>query len=329
MKVRELQAKDLEKLYAFNDRMFPEREVKSREYMQFWLSKSAEEMNYDFVIVDDNDDIHGEILSSTMSYFYEGKLSDSLWGFDLIVEDELRKEGWGVDIQLYRNQVYPVSFGTGVAPTALKIQSKMGYALLGHIRKFACVVSPFWAALSVVRKRVSPNSYPDSITFGGHGFIKTRRENLPNLNKPFNEHLWEPARDNKYLSWRYFSPLHEYVFYKDLNSDDFFVMRSVVFKHLVVNMLVDYRCDIKSAESVESIIKAAEKVTKSIHLGVLVTGSSLASFDKVLKKRHYIEMGDPRPINGIIKVKDRKKDIESRDFCFVTFADSDGETDIV
>lgn len=328
MKVRELQAKDLEKLYAFNDRMFPKRGVKSREYMQFWLSKSAEEINYDFVIVDDNDDIHGEILSSTMSYFYDGNLRDSLWGFDLIVEDALRKEGWGIDIQIYRNQVYPISFGTGVAPTALKIQTKMGYALLGHLRKFACVVSPFWTALSVLKKRVSPNKYPNSITCGGHSYVKAGRSDLPNLDKPFNNHLWEPARDKKYLEWRYFSPLHDYVFYKDSNSDDFFVMRSVVFKHLVVNMLVDYRCDIQSEDSITCIYKAAEKVTKKIHLGVLSTGSSLAAVDNVLKNRHYIEMGDPRPINGIIKVKDRKQEIESRNFVFVTFADSDGETDI-
>lgn len=328
MEIRKLTTNDLGKLCAFNQKVFPERKIPYKEYIDFWLSKSEDEIGLNLILVDESNDIHGQILSSSMSYFYKGEKHDSLWGFDLIVEESFRKDNWGLDIQVYRNDLFPSSYGTGVAPDALKIQALLGNSLLGHLKKYLAIVNPLWSISSIGRGVVPVHKFPKEVNVDGYVFKMINKEDLPYFRHSFNSELWEPSRDKSYLEWRFFSPLHEYAFYYNEKSSSYFVMRTAVFKHITMNMLVDYRCGLEKSFSMECIVKAAKIITSKIRLAIVVTGSSLAAIDAVLEKQGFRPSGEPRPMNGLIDVKDKKEEIKARRFAFVTFADSDGETDI-
>ena len=66
-----------------------------------------------------------------------------------------------------------------------------------------------------------------------------------------------------------------------------------------------------------------------LHLGMLIVGSSLKVVDYVLERHGFKSVGRPRPVMGLVKVKEYKEIINSREFLFTTFADSDGETNWV
>jgi len=328
MEIRKLTTTDLEKLYAFNQKIYPERKIPYKDYIDFWLSKSEDEIGLNLILVDESNDIHGQILSSSMSYFYKGEKHDSLWGFDFIVEESLRKDNWGVDFLIKRNSLFPVSFGTGVAPKALKIHLLLKYYQLGNILKFVGISNPLWLLSSIGRGIIPPSKYPIEVKVNNYRYQRISCDDFPDVSTPYNNDFWEPSRDKSYMRWRFSNRLHEYAIYKDVASNDFFVVRTVSFKHVTVLMLVDYRCDMATPDSLSRIIRAVKKITNRIHISVIVVGSSLGKVDEVLQKHHFYKTGNPWPIIGRMNVKECKNNIENRNFAFVTFADSDGETDI-
>lgn len=317
---------DLPQLQAYNNKIYPDKKIPAKDYLNFWLNRNVTATNQCLILQEEDGTIHGQILASEMSYYYKHKRTETVWLFDLIVDENLRKEGWGVDILLACMEKHPLSCSTGSGPTALPIHLKLGNKMLGEIRKYVGITSPLWLATSLLRGNIPISRFPKEVKSKGHRFIKTDKQNLPELTTPFNDSLWEPARDKEFLKWRYFNDLHEYAFYTDEHSGDYFVLRTIVQHHVTMMLLVDYRCNASNKEGFERIYIAVCKVMSKLHLAVLVTGSTLSIFDSVLERHRCKSIGRPRPVIGFIKVKDRKLDIENRNFAFVTLADSDGET---
>ena len=327
LKVRTLQKGDLENLVSYSHKMYPDRNLCFKDYINFWLSQSADEINNCVVLVDEDNQIHGEVMSSSMKYYYNGEERESVWGFDLIVDEELRKDGWGVDVLMYREGLFPTSFASGVAPLALKIELKQGNTYLGFMQKYLRVVNPFWL-INALKGIIPLAKYPENVRVGESSFKLLSKEQLPSLDTPYNKTLWEPARQLEFIKWRFFGGLHDYAFYKDVDSNDYFVIRTIKYKHLTMALLVDFRCDVSQCDSINRIFIAAEQVVKRIHIPFLITGSSLATVDQIVRQRKYVKIGHEGHILGFIDVKNKKEDITSRNFAFVTMADSDCETDL-
>ena len=328
MEISRVKYIDLEALAEFNTRIYPEKTIDSKKYLEFWLLKDDAEISDYLVLKDDDGTIRGQILTSPMAYYYNQNCIGTVWLFDLIVDEKLRKTAWGVDLLLSCMETYPTSCSTGSGPTALPLHLKLGNKMLGEIRKYVGIVNPLYLFSSYARKAVLVERYPSEIDVNHVHFCKISKEQLPSFDGPFNEDLFEITRDKNYLKWRFFNDLHQYAFYLAEDNCSFFVVRSILLKGFRVLELVDYRCTVDDA-NFESIIKAANKVAKAIHLPVIVCGSTLDVFDKVLERHHYRAMGRPRPVIGFVKCKDRKEDVTQRRFCFVTLADSDGETNWV
>lgn len=326
MKIKSLTKELLPSLYQYNKLIFPDKVIPADKYIKFWMSKTPDEYAQSLVIVDDENNIHGQILTSGMSVYYKQQKLDTVWLFDLIVDKSLRKEAWGMDIIVECFQKHPCSCSTGSGPTALPIHLKFGNKMLGEIRKYVGIINPLWLATSVLRGNVPVTKFPKEVKAKGHTYIMVDKQSIPDLKAPYNENLWEVARDKEFLQWRYFNGLHEYAFYKDIQKNDYFVVRTIIQSHVTAMLLVDFRCDVTTNESFECIYTAVGKVMSKLHLGVLITGSALATIDQVLEEHKLKSIGRPRPIIGFQKVKDRKADIEARNFAFVTLADSDGET---
>lgn len=319
---------DIEKLIDFNTQVYPEKSIESRKYLDFWLSKGNANISDFIIIMDDEGRIQGQILSSPMAYYYNQEWKDSVWLFDLIVKEQLRKTAWGVDLLLACMETHPVSCSTGSGPAALPLHLKLGNKYLGEIRKYVGIVNPIYIINSFHGKAIQIDKYPIEVMSGSGKYYKITKKELPNYNYPFNDNLFEIARDREYLQWRFFNDLHQYAFYLSEDEQSYFVVRSIKLKGFRVLELVDFRC--KAAEySFDMIVKAVHKIAKNIHLPAVVCGSTLKAFDTVLEKHHYKSLGRPRPIIGFVNCKDRKDDIVQRNFCFVTLADSDGETNWV
>lgn len=326
MVVKTLMQPDLIRLQAYNRKIYPGKVISHEQYLDFWFGRNEHALDQCLILQDEDGSIHGQILASEMSYYYKQERTDTVWLFDLIVDEELRKDGWGVDLLLACMDKHPRSCSTGSGPTALPIHLKMGNKMLGEIRKYVGIINPLGMFTSIFRGNIKAEKFPPYVMVDGKTFRKLTREEMPEMSKPYNDDLFEIARDKDFLQWRYFNDLHPYAFYKDEQSDDYFVVRTTVQKHITVMLLVDYRCNMSNSTAFETIYHAVKKVMNKMHVGMLIAGSSLKVVDDVLESYRCRSVGRPRPVIGFVKVKDRKADIEARQFLLTTFADSDGET---
>lgn len=328
MEITRATKEDLGRICEFNTRMFPEKEIDTKRYLDFWLSKSDASISENLILKEDDGQIFGQILTSPMAYYYGQKRKDTVWLYELIVDEILRKTAWGVDLILACMEAHPASCSTGSGPVALPLHLKLGNKMLGEIRKYVGIVTPLFLINSFHRKAVSIDRFPKEVISGTGKYLRITENELPKYEVPFNENLFEIARDRDFLKWRFFNDLHQYAFYLAEDGQSYFVVRSIMLKGFRVLELVDFRCK-ADEKGFEYIIKAVHKVAKATHLPAVVCGSTLAAFDTVLERHHYKSIGRPRPVIGFVKCKDRKEYIAKRNFCFVTLADSDGETNWV
>ncbi len=326
MEISTLKDFDIRQLIEFNERIYPEKaNLDISKYIGFWLSRSSDANDF-IMIMKDGDKIVGQGFQSKMSYYYNDTLYDSLWGFDLMVDPCYRKQNWGVDLMLQLKKSFPNSFATGSNPTALKLNLKLGAGYIGDVHKYVGITNPFWVISSVFRGEIAGNKFPQKVTVKSTTFYLMAKDELPDLNKPFNKDLLEIARDKEYLMWRFFNKLHDYAVYVDKNTNNYFVLRTIVKKHITAMVLVDFRCDLSSSTEMELIFKAAKKITNKLKLSILICGSSLSMIDMVFEKRHFTAVGRHRPIICSVKFNDHRDKIDSRNFTLLTLADSDGET---
>lgn len=286
MEISRASLEDLEKLYEFNTRMFPEKVIETKRFFCFWLSKGDARICENLVLKDGEGRIHGQILTSPMSYYYGQDRKEAIWLFDLIIDEDLRKTAWGVDLLLACMDVHPTSCSTGSGPAALPLHLKLGNTMLGELRKYVSIVNPLYLLSSFHRKRVRVESFPKEIKSVAGSFRRVCKNELPTYDAPFNKTLFEISREKSFLEWRFFNDLHQYVFYLNKESKSYFVVRSILMKGLRVLELVDYRCS-ADRYSFELLIKAVHKVVSAVHLPVVVCGSSLDSFDAVLERHRY------------------------------------------
>jgi len=324
MEIRKASLDDVPRLVSYGLSHYPERKEWQEDLVRFWFSKSEDECQHTLV-VDDDGRIRGQMFFSSMVYFFEGKKNVNYWAFELLVDEELRKDNWGLDLMLqgYNVEHEMTSFAVGSGPDAMKINKKLGFTQLGEVRKYVGLVHPFYLVTALWRGNVSSAKFPHTVG----NYHQVSASEFPNLDKPFNPDLLELGRDLAFLQWR-FTQLHDYVFYRQKSGgDNYFVVRTIVQKHITALELVDYRCDLSSPDAFEAIVKTVNQLAARLHLPVVVCGSSLAVCDTVLERHHYKSIGRPRPICSQDKRfrKAYQEPIDKRAFTLVTFADSDGD----
>lgn len=325
MHIKFLDKVELEKLYSFNIQIFPERS-NPKSVLDFWLSKNPDEHSLSITLNGDNKEQSGQIISSSMFFYYKSTQQSGSWIFDYIVSEDKRKDGYGIDLLQFalQNRKAPI-FATGSGPLALKIELKMGFKLIGELRKYVGIGNPLFLPSSLFRGVISRNKYPVSVKKKSKTFRLTTADQLPEFSSPFNSGLLEFGRDNAFLKWRYFSDLHPYAFYKSEEGDDYFVVRTIVKKGITCLVLVDFRCDFYDQQNFVVLINAVKKLASKLKLSVVITGSSLKMTDEVFENKRFKSIGRPRPIITTEKFKEEKQRIENREFVFATLADSDGE----
>ena len=324
MEIRSTTIEDSAALIRYQIKMYPERgTVFPFHYLSFWFSKH-DDADKSFII-EDSGVVYGQDLFSSMTYWYQGEKTDGVWEFDLIVDESLRKDNWGLDLLMAALNRYEHIFATGSNDTALKIHRKLGKSFLGELRKYVLLINPLYLPIAFFKGNVLKQSFPAEVEIDGATFDNVDSDAYPELMQPFNSNLLEFGRDKDYLNWRY-GQLHEYVFYRQRGSTNYFVVRTIIKSHITALVIVDFRCELSECGQYQNIVKAAINIAKYLRLPVLITGSSLALTDSVLEDKGFKSVGRPRPIIG----KDErfihhKEVVDARNFCLVTLADSDGE----
>jgi hypothetical protein len=325
MKINYIDKNNLEKLNSFYYKSYPEKR-NHKEILRFWLSKSKEEYTLSTILSSESKEIWGQLLSSSMSYYYSNQIFNGTWMFDYIISEEKRKDGYGIDLLQFALQKRKVPiFATGSGPLALKIELRMGFKLIGELRKYVGISNPLFLPSSLFRGVVSMKKYPATVNCKAKTFKLTTVDQLPDFISPFNSELLEFGRDNTFIKWRYFSDLHSYAFYKQEEGDDYFVVRTIVKRGITCLVLVDYRCSFSEKQNFVVLLKAVKKVASLLKLSVIISGSSLRITDEVFENKRFRSIGRPRPIITTEKYKEEKQRIENRGFVFATLADSDGE----
>lgn len=324
MEIKDLSPELYASFVAFNKAIYPERENVD-ELLEFRVLNSPyKDMELNVVLLDDINAVVGQAQYYSTYYYHEGKTEQSLWGYDLIVKPELRKMNYGLDLLEYVSENRTqVAFASGVGDMALKIEKAiLGVKVMGFLKKSIKIVNILNFPFSINR-RVSLKNYPQKI----NGFVKvTDPTRLGNLAKPYNDELLEFCRDREFITWRFFEAPYEYAFYKSVDNDNYFVVRTIVKNHITVLVLIDYRCDLKQSQEITEIINAAVKLTNRLFLPILITASSTIYVDTVLQENSFKVIGRDRVMTIYQKgVKAYQQEIVDRKFVFTTLADSDGE----
>lgn len=325
MKFRRADNSYIKSLYDFGRRMYPERK-NYRQIIDFWLSKGEKEIENIVIAVDDENNIRGQQYFSSMNYYYEGEKKDSVWAFDLIVDEELRAGSQGFALMWKCKKIHPNSMSSGSNDISLPINLKIGNTQIGELRKYVGIRNPLCLFASLFRGEIAKEKYPNVVAVGKRSFLKVAKpDDLPDLKKPYNHQLLEIGREKDFLKWRFFSDLHDYVFYLDKKNNDYFVVRSIVKKHVTALVLIDYRCDLANDNSCKNIIDGFTTVAKKLNLAVMIADSSTKAMDEVCESRKMKSLGRPRPILGILDCEEKMNSIQNREFVLLTLADSDGD----
>ena len=321
---------------TFNLNSFPKRKSFINDLIDFrYFNKchNGEFIKNNILAFNDENEIIAQSLYHPAKYYFESKLNEMEWGFDLYVDPRSRNESVGLHLFEYikANKNVPI-FATGVGEKALKIEKFFGYHVIGHLKKYFKIVNPLLFVTGVLQgKNNLNNRFPILINNNGVIFKKVKGDELWNANQAYNADLLEFERSENYLNWRFNSDKFKYSIYKlEKETNDllpvYFVVRTVKVKGVSCLVLVDYRYNVKDKKDLEMIICAVEKISIKMLIPVIIAGSSHFVSDSVFELHKFKINGKDRPI--ICNVKDYKiykTNIEKRDFIFTTFADSDGE----
>lgn len=320
MEIRKILRSDVPELINFGLKVYPTRKTYYPALINFLFNEEFPGTPSG-IILEENNEIKGQNLCTPMSLILNGTKKDLYWGHDLIVDEKLRNENWGVDILLACQKHFPGHCATGSGPEALKMALKLKYTLVGEIRKY---VLPS----SIVRLPINllPSKREWPYTIGNFKLIDSTEELLKPI-CPNNAEIIEVERNILWINWRFFNnSFRNYWFYQNPEGD-YFIVRIINRKGIKMLLVSDYRCSLNNSVNFESIINAVRKLANYLHIPFILCSSSHRTTDIVLEKYHAKSIGRPRPIIFPKQLKDwiDKDKIENREYCFITFGDSDGE----
>jgi hypothetical protein len=320
MIIRKCQEDDYLSLIAFNKEVYPKRKQRFVEQlMDFRYKNRMSDFCNNFILTDGNQ-IYGQSLCSSLSYYFENQIKHGFWGFDFFVKKDKRRDGFGIDMMEAITSMGSEQWGTGVSDEALKIDLYLGYKLVGELKKYFRLQNPFCWIVSLF-KNYSKAKYPQFIS----KFSCVDRNNVPSYTEIFNDGLVEFVRGTNFLTWRFFDVPHHYAFYKDNDSDDYFVVRVIKKMGFAILVIVDYRCDLSHPLSFTSIIDATRELAKKLNCSFILTSSTLRVSDDLLEKISFKVLGKNRVMISTMVKKEHLDKIKRREFALVTLADSDGE----
>jgi hypothetical protein len=329
IKVSRIKKEDIPELIKFNGRIYPKRD-KIEESISFrFLNNPFSQQLYSYISYLDDNSIIGQILLMPSQFKYNNEIKDATWGMDYVVDEKHRGSIAGVQL-CKKALIENLHFGIGLSEVSLKMHLIFNEKIIGKMTKYIKIHNLF-SLINLITKRIKTIQYtfPEKIKVGSTYFNKVNKtEEIKSDNGYWNEdENLEFSRNNDFLKWRFFYYHEKYTVYKmqdDTNNfkSVYFVLRNIVWKNLNCFLLVDYRMNSKS--DFQYILKAVSKLSKLNNVAATITGSSLDSLDKELKKKLYFPFGKKMDIVTNFKNIFSANKMDNINI-MATFADSDCE----
>jgi len=325
IKVDRIKTKDIPELIKFNKRVYPKRD-KIEECISYRLLKNpfSQELFSYISRIEDNT-IIGQFILMPTQFKFKNEIKDAFWGMDYIVDEEYRGSIAGVNLckKAIKENLH---FGI-VTDVSLKMHLIFNEKIIGKVTNFIKIHSLLHLVKLITKntKQIQYN-FPDKIKTDNTIFHKVKNpEEIKSDNGYWNgDKILEFSRNYDFLKWRFFNYDKYSVYKMQDNSSDaksvYFVIRPIIWKNLNCFLLVDYR--LNSNNDFKIILNAVNKLSRLNKVAATITGSTLDSLNKELKKKWYFPFGKKMAI--VTNFKEIFSDNKiNNDKVMVTLADSD------
>ncbi len=319
MKLTNYKEEYLPEILAFNQSVFPHRKNIEKSFEERFVLNpfSNRGLHQSSFVIDDENKIHGQFLLLPTQFHYQAKTYSGNFGFDFILNDNLRGKGMGKQLS-QEAMKYPNYCVVGVSKPSEALHYKFGnkeLATAERFIRFRTILSPL--NLIFKKKNFDRNKvqYPPEISFKNFNAKKIESPELI-INRPFwikNRLEWDRSID--FLKWRFFSDNKKYAFYQSAENDFYFVVRKVRWKNLNALLLVDFRY--LETVNFANIYKMTLKISQLLSCSAVITVTSLEAEKEFLKKNFNKKFGNA------IQIMTTNKEVFEANKVAVTFADSD------
>lgn len=278
------------------------------------------------LVINNQNQIVGCHLFFETKAMIKGEERRVLWGHDTFLNPEFRNE-LGLEF-VFEIASVKDQFGYGLSDVNRKIQKRMPMiAFIGNGMRKYCFFNP-WVLWGGVKRIFClshiPSAMPETVAVKNRKFILCSSTSQMEFH---NGGYWNRSnmdvdfiRDEAFMNHRFFfNPVHRYYVYASEQSDSYFVARPIIFKGFNALFVVDFRYDMSCPEMFDFIFDAAEKLSRQLHMGVMMFTTN----DPLAEKRYATSKWCRTKYVDLIANK--KNGVNSQSTMLVTAADSDGE----
>ena len=327
MTIRKIDPSDKQSLIDFNKTAFPERDQVEESIKYRLIDNPNAKNGENETLVAENKDqkIVGQMMLMPAKFSYDGMEFPAFWGMDYFVDDLFRGTPAGT-ILCKKALKSKYHFGLGLSDMSLRIHLAFGEKVIGQLSTYIKLKNPFFYFNKFRKKKFSA---PHLIRSKKRSFERVTDPAEIKSNKGYwNKHILEFTRDPEFIAWRYFHYPDKYFVYKLCSEENeieelstYFVVRPIVWKNINCLLLLDYRFPVNRPNMFTAILNAAHKVTGMLKLTATITGCSLPTYGKLLKKNFFFRFGSRMDLVTNFKLPEEVT--LDTDKVMVTFADSD------
>lgn len=281
IQIRRATESDSDALAAFNELAFPTR-TGHKEFIEF-----RRDYGSIFYLVLDGEKIIGSRVMFKQKMSYNQKVYDIVWSTDTFIDEEYRGLGLGKD--LFKKMVSESSncFTINTGERATGIYLKNGFrevGLFNYYFKPLNWLNFFNSSSKMIRKvefnkvKMDSTELPQQVD--SFEKIEDIEEFMLRIPTPNYQDKLQTFKDKTYFEWRYFYKKNVYSVY--VNSDNYFIFRTIFWKGMKCFILVDFTGDLNL------VYKALKKMANRNRISGILWASSDVAIKKNLKKNGFI-----------------------------------------
>ncbi len=291
VRVEKLKKERYKDLIKYNKKKFNHNnDDKYFKYRFIDNSSAQDDKNYVLVVVNEENNIIGQMMFLPMSFVADNEVHYGAWGIDMILDKEARGSGIGKKLA-QESKKFPNYFVFGVTPASYNIFKKLGFHFLDKFDRYIYIPSVFSIPqLFLKPKNVKNKPFPDQVKTDFQLF--KIQHNAPKIDKLcWNSDIIETCRDEDYINWRYFGAYKRFSFYfnEDETNPIFFVLKKLTWRNHEFIVLVDLRLNRKNKEDINDVLKACKVIMKKTGAKGIITGTSLKDLAIGFSKNGFFE----------------------------------------
>ncbi len=338
MKIQKISELQFKQIFAFNKQIFPQRTDAEAHFRFLFIDNplvTDKSKPGGLIAVNEKEVIIGQFMLSPAEFQYQQQKVPCYFGCDYYVTEPYRNSGAGALLAMQAINGYKPYFTIGPSPDALQISVALKTRIIGELHKYIRLVnftSPFKALLQQCKFHATGRKpalavFPDLVETDGLVFNKiTKPDDWQEINPQVN--YLEFSRSRQFIKWRFFSQPDRYYIYQAGQVGGYLVCRTLNWHGLQLLALVDYRASLLNKHEFTAILKASVKIAAAAKLDGMMTMSSLAFFDKIMRKNGFMKIGRPQTVLTNAALDLPRNRIENRNMIFTTMADCDLDLNI-